>query len=517
MNRHRKILTCIAVALGAAIVLAYIHHLWLRESMEGYIAQLKAQGEPMNLAQVLPPPVPPEQNGADIFRKAVALLDADTSLLQTNYVFGMEMVARGKAMICWQQPDVRNVRATNSWQDIAAAVAQNEKAYALLHQIIAKPDFDFRIKYEKGAEDIDLNHLDLLESKRAAQRLEAAALCDLHQGDTASAVENLRTILALVKAMRAERLDVSELMRMAMADMAFAVNWEVLQSTNLTAEQLAELQKDWTSLNFIQSYENMLKMRRVLGCITADKWRSSESGLQNLLEPGVLGQTASSFSDSMAPPLSMRANIAARVFMWCYWWSYPDEMQMLRGYQISLAAARLAGTNYSFRTAIEDQRRKLEMIWTNESGKGWETIFDHGANVHQMLSSSVTPLTAILERVMMTETAKQMAITANALKRYQLKHGKYPPDLNSLVRDFISRIPRDPVNGQPLHYRRNADGTFLLYSVGENGRDDGGNPALKPNFKSSDYYWLNSLALDWVWPQPATPEEVQNYYAHLPK
>ena len=44
--------------------------------------------------------------------------------------------------------------------------------------------------------------------------------------------------------------------------------------------------------------------------------------------------------------------------------------------------------------------------------------------------------------------------------------------------EFVPKVPLDPVDGQPLRYRRNADGTFLLYSVGENGKDDGGNPAL---------------------------------------
>jgi hypothetical protein len=118
---------------------------------------------------------------------------------------------------------------------------------------------------------------------------------------------------------------------------------------------------------------------------------------------------------------------------------------------------------------------------------------------------------------MIAETAKEGVITAIALKRYQLKHGNYPPDLNSLVPEFVSKVPLDPVDGQPLRYRRNADGTFLLYSVGENGKDDGGNPALEKGVQSSNFYWQNPHALDWVWPQPATEQEVQNYYAHPPK
>jgi hypothetical protein len=63
-----------------------------------------------------------------------------------------------------------------------------------------------------------------------------------------------------------------------------------------------------------------------------------------------------------------------------------------------------------------------------------------------------------------------------------------------------------------LRYRRNFDGTFLLYSVGEDSNDDGGDPSLQKNIQSSNFYWQNSRALDWVWPQPASPEEVQKHY-----
>ncbi|MGA2854987.1 MAG: hypothetical protein ABSE90_12760, partial [Verrucomicrobiota bacterium] len=91
-------------------------------------------------------------------------------------------------------------------------------------------------------------------------------------------------------------------------------------------------------------------------------------------------------------------------------------------------------------------------------------------------------------------------------------HGNYPADLNSLVPEFVTAVPLDLVDGQPLRYRRNADETFLLYSVGENGKDDGGDPTLEKGAESSSFNWQNPHALDWVWPQPATAEEIQKYY-----
>jgi hypothetical protein len=95
-----------------------------------------------------------------------------------------------------------------------------------------------------------------------------------------------------------------------------------------------------------------------------------------------------------------------------------------------------------------------------------------------------------------------------------------PPSIRDCpkVRQRVElRLPLDPVDGQPLRYRRNSDGTYLLYSIGENGVDDGGNPSLEDNTDNSSAYWPNLHALDWVWPQPATPAEVQYFYDHPPK
>jgi ISXO2-like transposase domain len=70
MSRFRKTLIAVACALGVVFLIAVVRHYQLRWATEAYIAQLKAQGEPMDLAQVVPPPVPPEQNSADALRQA---------------------------------------------------------------------------------------------------------------------------------------------------------------------------------------------------------------------------------------------------------------------------------------------------------------------------------------------------------------------------------------------------------------------------------------------------------------
>jgi len=57
-----------------AILVPVIRHYQLRFAVANYVAELKAKGEPMELAQVISPPTSPEQNGVPFIRNALANL-----------------------------------------------------------------------------------------------------------------------------------------------------------------------------------------------------------------------------------------------------------------------------------------------------------------------------------------------------------------------------------------------------------------------------------------------------------
>ena len=64
-------------------------------------------------------------------------------------------------------------------------------------------------------------------------------------------------------------------------------------------------------------------------------------------------------------------------------------------------------------------------------------------------------------------------------------------------RSSSTKVPHDIINGQPLHYRRTADGQFVLYSVGWNETDDGGEVGLTKDGA------VDISTGDWVWRYPA--------------
>jgi hypothetical protein len=91
-----------------------------------------------------------------------------------------------------------------------------------------------------------------------------------------------------------------------------------------------------------------------------------------------------------------------------------------------------------------------------------------------------------------------MTRAAIALKRFQLRHGNLPPSLEALVPDFLAAVPFDYMSAKPVRYRTGSDGSYVIYSVGDDGKDDGGDPS--PASGQPSGLWTGRDAL---WPSPA--------------
>jgi hypothetical protein len=67
--------------------------------------------------------------------------------------------------------------------------------------------------------------------------------------------------------------------------------------------------------------------------------------------------------------------------------------------------------------------------------------------------------------------------TLLALAAYKDRFGSYPPSLDALKERLGWKLPIDPFSGEDLVYRQQGRG-FLLYSIGENLKDDGAKPFM---------------------------------------
>jgi hypothetical protein len=97
------------------------------------------------------------------------------------------------------------------------------------------------------------------------------------------------------------------------------------------------------------------------------------------------------------------------------------------------------------------------------------------------------------------KTHRIAILTILALERYERDKGEYPENLCILVElGYLKEMPNDPYSDGPLVYKR-TDESFVLYSLGENLCDDGGQVFRDDEGKIKK--WASEG--DWVfWPVP---------------
>jgi hypothetical protein len=509
MLRHRwKILTGIAVAFVVFICIevATIGN-GPKKEVEAYKKSLIAQGEKLEISELLPPPVSPEQNGADLVNQALVMLTSEEEY-PPNLIPLMPLVAAGKEMVYSKQPDVRDSNFTNTWANAMTVVRRERPITELLRKAVAYPAIDLHL----GGGAWEFMHQKPISG--GSDRLATEAICALHQGDVASASTNICVILALVNCLGNQRSLVYEEQRFIMILAAANTTWELLQSGNSSDTDLAILQGSWERVEVIPVMENEILMQRAIDESEAVKLQTSSEYFDMQTSGAMLSDDFPRAPRSRLKRFADNARFVCCKFIYRGSRIYSDEMQMLRHYQIVLETIRTVETNQCFYPAFSEMTDQLWALGTNQPDDWLAKLDTFG--LHDLVSAS--DLRTTVRDAMGLEAVRRIEIAAIALKRYQLKHGSYPASLSDLTPKFIPSVPRDPIDGKSLRYRLMPNGSFLLYSIGDNGRDDGGDGSF--GRKSSDYppsIWFEPDLLDWVWPQPATAAEIQYFYAHRSK
>lgn len=504
-----------ALASGLGIV-ATAHHLKAKRALINYQKQLIARGEKLSVEEMTPKPVHPVQNGANAFWRALTSMNAPQQIFMTNPPSGMTMVAPGKARVGWAQPNIRSREATNEWADADVIVTNLSPGLKTLEELIDRPNLDFNVNYGMGFSAPLPN---LAQTKGAAQKLYYAALCDLHRGDAESATRRLRALLAISQGLADERLVISQLVRIAITAIGSTGTWELLQSPGVTDAQLAQIQDDWSRLEFSITAENALAMERGMGLMTADQMRESSAEFRKMASgfawpPAATATPGNDWFDQaeqLAKDTWDKGRLKAKETAWRFSWSYTDQLRTLKGLQAMIEATRAARTNGNYHASAQELESKMNELGFDDLKTSDDSLPGFGGDVDMrtMFSQGIIALSAFLRKVTIAEANRQLVVTAIALQRYKLRHGNYPSDLTALAPEFLPALPRDPVDGKPLRYKSNADGTFRLYSVGADGEDNDGN-ANPAKIGGQSVYWQHCR--DWVWPQPATLKEVEDFY-----
>ena len=482
----------------------------LEENLRGHwsLARWKKaaiqSGEKFAIADLIPPPPPAEENSYREVSEAVAVLGSMPSISDRLPPFS-KYAAPGKLVPMtketqWRfeslrpsQPGVMNI----TWEQLGEEIEAIREPLRQLHAALQKPHYDGQLNYAAGFQLL-LPHLASFRSR--SQDVLAAIAYDLHRGALNDAVDNLEAMLFLGGCLQNERLLINQLVYIAMSTMAWSMTWQALEAASWTDEQLARLQRVWQRQTFLLPMARALEMERAMVASTYHQARQSPAHVIAMANGGFsVGGSASITNlegvvDYVTGDFFPEAGLTLCSLIWLAAWSHQDELHAMRMIQVYLDAVRASADHKP-----EDLRR----IWSD----ALDSKLSASRNKRFLLSSLlIGAYQKALQRALQAEAQRELVVTAIALKRFQFRHAAAPAQLEELVPEFLARAPIDYANGERLRYRKRADGSWLLYSVGADGRDDGGDPTPSPPATRYNYIWSGR---DAIWPTAATPEEVK--------
>lgn len=518
--------------------------------------ELEVKGEKLNLADFAPPSVPDEENFAmapimvtsyigrmhrapndswspnmDVSNRLLMTLERTNYSFSTNVSIGLWPKAMLTDLKPWQEY-YRAIAVTNVWNcdngptnmeiiplvanefpiaaqpqspsaDVLLALSRYQQTLDELQHASERPHSRFPINYTAtNPMEIFLPHLQSL--KEPEKILQLRAIAKLQDGQTASALQDIKLMLRLADSVRSEPFLISHLVQTTIIDMSLQPVWEGLAEQHWSDAELTELMNELQKLDFVSDWQFSIRAERAAELSDIDYLKKHRDETAAWLLFAVCPESVEMLDrldncfPNMPESFNLLVDTTIRLLpMDCInrsiyhlppaGWYDQNKTRIANVFQEQLLS--IADVN---RHLISQQRAKNFSDWL-EINRSSKNVSPNNILIYRLLPA----MSATTTRFTQAQNSVDMALLACALERYRLAHGEYPETLAALVPSLLEKIPTDVVNGEPLHYQRTDNGRFKLYSIGWNGVDDGG------VIGTNQFGRIDKKTGDWVWQYPA--------------
>ena len=376
-------------------------------------------------------------------------------------------------LVQWQEYLTTNATnaassAEEAAREVLAVLKGVDAEFAELASVSARPFAVFPLEYKENYRML-LPHLAYL--KGMAQTLRLRAIARLVAGRKEEGLQDVILGLRLAEALKTEPTLISQLVRMSMVQLAMQPIWEGVARHDWSEAQLIQLQAALSRVRLLEDYGRTIRAERAFGNAAIDELRTGRMSLASLGyisgeggNPGGVANAASRFVPSG--------------------WYRLNQLTLNRLYQERCLPL------------VDAEKHRVSVVRTRELDDVPELKKPGLYNLFARLMFPAVSKTAT--KFANGQALIDLATVACALERFRLAQGGYPAQLELLVPRFIEKIPTDLINGELPKYRRESDGTFVVYSVGWNEVDDGGEPGLTKSGNAVD-----PNKGDWVWRSPS--------------
>jgi hypothetical protein len=421
---------------------------WGRQCLQREIAAMRADGLPLTFEELFGP-VPPAEE--DVFqhpaiRREMEKADSDTRLwhLDAMLIPGLKKRADWEATPeLGKLSDARLLcdppRTGENEAEVAAELLQiiepQSREFDACVEGLHRPVFHWGLtRAELHARCLPLNKLRYFAEDRARLRLAA--------GQTDLAATDVKTALAICERLGSAHGNMVAFISLALGEkQTSTVIWEGIRRGAWTERQLAEF----------QSQLGAVDLHRVFWDAVPTELIYCKQALEELPPDYHDGREWSEISSEFWEAGKNRAT---------------SEMKRLT----EEAWEKAKPLGLKIREAVQDSSCIRE----------WHVRFrDRGQlpGIHDYEEwKSIEGGEGIVRAIQEAHTRRDLLLSGIALERYRLKHGAVPEKLNALVPAFLSEVPKDIPDGQPLRYQVLPAGAPHVWSIWPSGKDEGGMP-----------------------------------------
>jgi hypothetical protein len=297
--------------------------------------------------------------------------------------------------------------------------------------------------------------------------LTARGMLHLGEGRTAAAWEDLLACHRLARHVGRSPWLLDGLVCVSIDGASSASDVAFVAHAELSAAQAVKCLRDWQALGPLPSMADRVDVTERAAFLDTMQLIARFGG-EDIVTPII--------SDE-APPLWLRALDVTLV-------DWDAAFKMGNGWYDRVVAAMRVKDRKKMAKAFEDIDAKLRELTAESNSETFpdKKLLAHDAVARKTAGERVAGLTIRLlsSAWIAVRTAEDRAKqyrsnldVALALAAHRAEKDRYPEKLSELSPKYLKTVPDDLFSGKPLIYRATDTG-FLLYSVGANGKDDGG-------------------------------------------
>ncbi len=379
----------------------------------------------------LPPNLPDQENAAGLYRGASVIFEDDDAF--------QEIVQKAS-----------KTRIDSVDPETIAFLTRHVETLELLRQAAARPTCRFIRDYSRPSVDMLLPEIQFFRD--AARILALSARYNASIGEIPAALDDVSSIMKISLHASSEPILISGLVGLAIDGIAVNNLIDILPFIN--TDSLALLKRNDIH-NFLSTSPSLAKniygeeafglnVFSIFGTGEFDQWQLASFIMDDLNIPDSIYQQNIFLNPALA---------AYRIFL------FPQDLAAYRQTMHSYKRVAESSDSYAARKTI---LKRIENDLSSGKPKGFITA---------LLTPGIGKAIENTEKVRMRHAAILVAIAAT---EFRIAHDSLPEKADSLIPDFLPCLPKDAfLDTSRICYSSKDDGV-AIYSVGPNGKDDGG-------------------------------------------